>query len=80
MRQGTYYLNNSDSRWVHLPKEKVLLFHGAKKYCKERTVEFYESFGNYAVACLRYEGRLIKGFIEDCNGRKVLFVDYKENY
>jgi hypothetical protein len=81
MRTGTYYLNNSGHKWVTYPKEKVLLFHGAEQYCKLRTIEYYEAFGNFAVCCLRYNGKMIKVFMEEChNDKRVLFVDYKERY
>jgi hypothetical protein len=80
MRQGTYYLNNSGSKWVHFPKEKILVFHGAAGYCKMRTIHHYESFGNFSVVCFVYAGKMVKVFAEDCNGRHVAFVDYKEKY
>jgi ribosomal protein L30E len=83
MRTGTYYLNNNGSRWVTFfngAKPKVLVIDSATKYCKRRTIEYFESFGNYAVAALRFNGKMIKGFIKDCNGTQVLFVDYKDKY
>lgn len=80
MREGTYYLNNDGSKWVTFPKEKILVYHGVNGYCKMRTIEHFESFGNFAVACLKYNGKMIKGFMEDCDGVRVLFVDYKEKY
>jgi hypothetical protein len=80
MRDGIYYLNNSGSKWIVFPKTKVLVFHGAEGYCKKRTVDHYESFGNFAVTCLKYKGKMIGGFEEDIDGTRVLFVDYKEKY
>jgi len=78
MRTGTYYLNNDGSKFIILPKEKILVIHAAEKYCKMRTIEHYESFGNHCLVCFRYQGKMIKVFVEDCNGRAVAFVDYKE--
>lgn len=80
MRADTYYLNNSGSKFVVYPKEKVLVFHGAEGYCKIRTIEYYKMFGNGSVACLKYNGKMISGFLEECGGVRVLFVDYKEKY
>jgi hypothetical protein len=80
MRNGTYYLNNSGSRWVSYPKEKVLVFSGADSYCKVRTIQYYESFGNFASAHLKYKGKMVSALLEDCNGRKVFFVDYLDKY
>jgi len=74
----TLYLNNSGSRWVVSPREKVLVFHGAERYCKLRTIEFYEQFGNFVVACFRYQGKLIKRFLDEADGKRVVFVDHTE--
>jgi hypothetical protein len=78
MRQGMYYLNNSGHSWVTYPKEKILVFHGTAGYCKMRTIHHYESFGNFAVVCFPYQGKMVKVFAEDCNGRITAFIDYKE--
>ena len=83
MRNGTFYMNNSGSRFINFTngkKDQVLVFHGDEGYCKKRVIDHYEMLGNSAVACLKYKGKMIKGFIEDCNGVLVLFVDYKEKY
>jgi hypothetical protein len=78
---GTYYLNNNGHKWVVYPKEKCLVFHGAEQYCKVRTIEHYEAFGNFAVCCFRYKGKMKKVFMEECHdGKRVLFIDYKEKY
>ena len=64
MMNGTFYLNNDGSRWVHLikgEKEKIILSTKAGKKI-ERTAIFYESFGNFAVACISYKGKKIKVF------------------
>ena len=59
MRTGTYYLNNSGSRWVVLPKEKlkVILPDGTES---SRTAICYESFGNFATVQISYKG--VKAF------------------
>lgn len=80
MKPVTYYLNNSGSKWVVFPKEKVLLFHGAEGYCKMRTIDHYSSFGNFVTATFWYRRKRISVFVEDCNGTRVAFVDYKEKY
>jgi hypothetical protein len=82
MRNGTYYLNNSGHKWVTYPKEKCLVFHGADRYCKLRTIEHYESFGNFAVCCFRYKGKMRKVFMDEVgqDNKRVLFVDHKEKY
>jgi hypothetical protein len=80
MRTGTYYLNNLGSRWVTLPKEKVLVFHGAEGYCKMRTIEFYSSFGNFGVCHLRYKGKMIHKFMDEVNGVRIIFIDHTEKY
>ena len=80
MRKGTYYLNNIGNRWVNYPKEKILVFHGAERYCKLRTIERYQSFGNFVLVCFKYKGKTVKVFPEDCNGRTVAFIDYKEKH
>jgi len=80
MRTGTYYLNNHGSKWVTYPKEKVLVLDAKEKYCKVRAIDHYEALGNFAVACLKYKGKMISAFLEDCNGRTVFFVDYRDKY
>jgi len=78
MRKGTYYLNRNGSKWVTYPKEKILVIHAAERYCKVRTIEHYEGYGNFGRVCFRYKGKMVKVFAEDCNGRAVAFVDYEE--
>lgn len=61
---GVYYLNNSGSRWVVYKdgkKEKIeLLTHSGKKVI--RTVNYYTSFGNHAVANISYKSQRINIF------------------
>ena len=73
METVTYYLNNSGSKWIAYPKEKVLVLDAKEKYCKIRTIDHYESFGNFVVACLRYKGKMISTFLEDCNADCVFY-------
>jgi hypothetical protein len=58
---GTYYLNNSGSRWVvyyNGKKSKITLKTESGKEIL-RTVIFYESFGNFASVCISYKGKKI---------------------
>jgi hypothetical protein len=55
---GTYYLNNRGDRWVVFqdgkkPTATIQLPNG--KY-EKRTILWYESFGNFGVACISYKG------------------------
>lgn len=57
MKNGTYYLNNSGSRWVvykNGKKEKVLVIH--EDQILERTAIEYKSFGNFASVVYCYKG------------------------
>jgi hypothetical protein len=61
---GTYYLNNRGSRWVNLTngkKDKITLTNKAGDLIT-RTVQFYEQFGNFAVAHISYKGKKIRVF------------------
>lgn len=63
MRTGTFYLNNSGSRWVHLvngKREKMQFITNNGKVW--RTVNYYESFGNFAVCNISYKGKRITVF------------------
>jgi hypothetical protein len=73
-----FYL--SDQAWTYRPKHRVLVFHGKEKYCKKLTVQKYEALGNFVLTCVKYKGKLLKRFVENCNGTLVLFVDHKEKY
>lgn len=61
MRTGTFYLNNSGSKWVVLPKEKLPF---RTKSGKEvfRTPIYWESFGNFATCLISYKGKKISVF------------------
>ena len=61
MRNGTYYLNNSGSRWIHLTngkKDKITFKTESGKEIT-RTAIFFESFGNFASVCISYKGKKI---------------------
>lgn len=61
MRTGVYYLNNSGSRWIVLidgKKEKRTFTTKSGKQV-ERTIIYYESFGNFGSACISYKGKKI---------------------
>jgi len=66
MRNGTYYLNNSGSRWVSYTdgaKDKITLLDANGK-AHTRTAIFYESFGNFGLVCISYKGKKIKVFAD----------------
>ena len=61
---GTYYLNNSGSRWVTFnngKKSKITLLTKSGQQVT-RTVIFYESFGNFATALISYKGKKLSVF------------------
>ena len=83
MRNGTYYLNNTESRaktFVDGKVEQKLLFHGAEGYCKMRAPLCEEVFGNWNVYVLRYNSKNISCIPTNINGKVVCFVDSKEKY
>lgn len=60
-RNGTFYLNNSGSRWVVFingEKEKITLETKSGKKVT-RTAIYYESFGNFASVCISYKGKKV---------------------
>ena len=61
MRNGTYYCNNKGSRWVHLINGRRECATWKTKSGKDitRRVIYYESFGNFASACISYKGKKI---------------------
>lgn len=59
---GTYYLNNNGSRWVvydNGKKAKIQLRTKSNNVI-ERTVIYYDSFGNFACALISYKGKKVK--------------------
>ena len=66
MRNDTYYLNNSGSRWIHMingKREKVSLTTKSGKRV-ERTANYYSSFGNFATVNISYKGKKINVFTD----------------
>ena len=51
-----YYLNNTGSRWVILPREKITCNLPDDTQVK-RTILMYESFGNFATCQISYKGK-----------------------
>jgi hypothetical protein len=80
---GTFYLNNTGSKWVILPRKtnmQVRLIDKAANYDKIRIVEYFEAFGNFATYNLKYKGKRISGFADsvDENNIPILYVNYLE--
>jgi hypothetical protein len=66
MRHGTYYLNNSGSRWVvyengNKPRHKFTTTTGETV---ERTAIEYRSFGNLGSVVISYKGKKINVLID----------------
>ena len=66
MLNGTFYLNNSGSRWTHIVNGKRDSITLETKLGKQitRQVEYYESFGNFAVYAISYKGKRRKVFAD----------------
>lgn len=63
----TYYLNNTGHRWICLDKngkKPKHTFQTETGETVERTAIFYESFGNFAVACISWKGKKVKVFLD----------------
>ncbi len=62
LKSGTYYLNNSGSKWIHLENGKKPKHEFRTKSGKivTRTVQYYESWGNFGCVCISYKGKQIK--------------------
>lgn len=64
---NTYYLNNNGSRWVHLDaqgkRDKVTLETVTGKLIT-RTVNYWQSFGNFATANISYKGKKLNVFAD----------------
>jgi hypothetical protein len=59
MNSQTYYLNNSGSRWVELPRPEVqVVFPDGHE--EPRSVIEYEAFGNFASLQILVKGRKIR--------------------
>ncbi len=64
---NTLYLNNSGSRWIHVDdkgnRDSITLETASGKEVT-RKVKYWESFGNFATACISYKGKLVKVFTD----------------
>jgi len=66
---STLYLNNSGSRWItytdNTYKQRVRHTWETKSGKQiTRRVQYWKSFGNFAVAAIYYKGKLIKVFAD----------------
>jgi hypothetical protein len=61
---GTYYLNNSGSRWVSYSNgiKSSITLKTRSGIQITRKVSFYESWGNYVLAHISYKGKKIRVF------------------
>jgi len=63
---GTLYCNNNGSRWVVLvngKRERITLETKGGELVT-RSVNYYESFGNWATANISYKGKRINVFTD----------------
>ena len=62
MRNGTYYLNNSGSRWVTFENGKKVQHTFATTTGEQvtRTLLYCFSFGNYVGAVISHKGKKIR--------------------
>lgn len=67
MHTGTYYLNNTGSKWAVFDstgrRETQTFTTKAGKQITRR-VNYYEAFGNFATANISYKGRKISVFLD----------------
>ena len=66
MRNGTYYLNNSGSRWVILEDGKRIkqTFQVEDGTTVERVVNHFSSWGNFATCNISWQGKKIDVFAD----------------
>lgn len=66
MQNGTFYLNNSGSKWVIFENGKkpkhIFKTKGGQEIT--RTAIYYESFGNFATALISYKGKKRSVFLD----------------
>ena len=66
----TLYLNNSGSRWKNFYTSLECGLNKAETYTWwtksgkqiHRTIKYWQSWGNFAIACISYKGKIIKVF------------------
>jgi hypothetical protein len=63
-RNGTFYLNNSGTRWVAFEdgKKTTVTLETKSGKLVTRTAIHYEMFGNWATALISYKGKKISVF------------------
>lgn len=70
------YLNKSASKWK-TENMDFMLFINSKPF-KQRKADCYESFGNFALHCFRFNGKHYRGFPRDCetfNGLPIIDLE-----
>jgi hypothetical protein len=63
---GTFYLNNSGSRWVVFinGKREIREFKTKSGKIITRSVSYYASFGNFGTANISYKNKKINVFLD----------------
>jgi hypothetical protein len=63
-RNGTFYLNNSGTKWVAFEdgKKTTVTLETKSGKLVTRTAIYYEMFGNWATALISYKGKKISVF------------------
>jgi len=79
---GVFYLNNRGDCWIVFENGKkstttIQLPNG--KY-ETRTILWYESFGNFAVACISYKGIKATYFMNTLNNGEVGIIIKPERH
>ena len=62
---NTYYLNNNGSRWIvkmDNNRHVQMTFTTESGTKVTRRVKYFESFGNFGLCAISYQGKLIKVF------------------
>ena len=83
MLNGTYYLNGTGSRWIHLnngKRSRVYFYAENSTKILSRSVNFYESFGNFASVNFQFNRKKVSAleyFTQD--GVKYLLLSEGED-
>lgn len=67
MNTKCFYLNNDGSRWIVLDESKrreQRTWITKSGHTVTRRVIYYESFGNFATACISYKGIKVHVFLD----------------